>query len=120
MPDTPVRIRLGARENETETEKIMSDVRLTGQALIACLMDLAAGEASRHLGSVPVVDNVPTLPYAWTWEAWADHVEGCSQCAHVVHETEDQAVEDLCWEGKGLNYGITAKINKTRGSAYLN
>lgn len=91
----------------------MSDVRLTGQALIACLTDLAAGEASRLLGSVPVVDNIPTLPYAWTWEAWADHVEECSQCTHVVHETAEQAVEDLCWEGRGLNYGITKKIRTT-------
>lgn len=68
----------------------------------------------------PVIDNVPTLPYAWTWSAWSQHVEECAQCAYVLHETEDQAVEELCWEGRGLNYAMTYKIRQTRELAQLN
>lgn len=98
MPVTPVRIRLGVRETETETEKTMDAVTFVA----------------------PVIDNVPTLPYAWLWEAWSQHVQECSQCAFVVHETEDQAVDALCWTGQGMNHGITAKIRRTRELAALN
>ncbi len=67
-----------------------------------------------------VIDNIPTLPYSWTWEAWSQHVEHCAQCAHVLHETEDQAVEELCWEGRSLNYVISRKIKETKELAQLN
>lgn len=70
--------------------------------------------------SAPVIDNVETLPYFWAWAAWSDHVEVCTQCGHVIRETEDQAVEALCWEGKGLNFAISAKIKVTRELALLN
>lgn len=62
---------------------------------------------------VPIVDNLPTLPYSGLWEAWADHVERCSQCAFVLHETEEQAQDALCWEGQTLNIGISKEIKNT-------
>lgn len=68
----------------------------------------------------PVIDSVPTLPYYWKWEAWSQHVEHCAQCAFVIHETEDQALEELCWEGRGLNFAIKHTIRTTAELAVLN
>lgn len=68
----------------------------------------------------PVMDGIATLPYFELWTAWSDHAEACGQCAFVMHETEDQARDALCWEGQTLNLGIKAKAELTRQLAALN
>jgi hypothetical protein len=106
MPVTPVRIRLGVRTTETETEKTMNE-----QPDVEVPQAVVSNGAMAVL--VPIMDNLPTLPYHPLWAAWSEHVEQCSACAFVVHETEDQAREDLCWEGQTLNIGISKEIKKT-------
>lgn len=91
---------------ETETETTMSDKPDT-EAPQAAIINGAM------VVMVPILDNLPVLSYHPLWTAWSQHVEECSTCAFVVHETEEMARENLCWEGQTLNIGISKKIKET-------
>ncbi len=66
------------------------------------------------------IDTSPVMPFFPLWDAWSQHSSCCEQCAYVIHETVEQAIPDLCWEGQGLNYALRARLRETEEASRWN
>lgn len=68
---------------------------------------------------LPTVDRIPTMPYFPTYEMWCDHLDNCPECAKEMVEG-DQEIQNLCWEGQGLQYAIDGQLSAQADLAALN